>query len=460
MNAHNAAWVVLLVASGCTFKSLDHLQGGEPKDQGSGGTTAGGQSTTIVGASGGLAGSFSTAATLGGQDALGGAGGANTATSGESSSTAGSSAALGGTNAQSTPTGGAPPSSGGATLDSSSLVVSTGGATQVSSPSAGSGGSPIGGSAGTPSATTPPTMVYNVVGQSCGTGLDCQQGISCCAQIEIPSKTFTMGTNTDSSASADEKPAHKATLDTFLMDKFEVSVGRMRRFVQAFDGTLPQTNAGAHPQIPNSGWRVDYDANMPRSSANLREKINCNIGQYQTWTETAGARETMPANCVSWYVAFAFCVWDGGRLPTEAEWEVAAANGEDGLRYPWGNSTPAADKHAVFDCLGDGVIGCTPNDILPIGSRINGANKWGHLDLAGSVWEWTLDYYDATYYQAIGTCAACACNNCSNLSELTPRVIRGGGFTSTGNMLRATARASKSPISADAYTGFRCVRTR
>jgi formylglycine-generating enzyme required for sulfatase activity len=281
------------------------------------------------------------------------------------------------------------------------------------------------------------------------------QGISCCSQIEILSDTFTMGTSTDPDAGSDEKPAHKATLDSFLMDKFEITVGRIRSFVQAFDGTMPPTNTGAHPQIQNSGWRVDYEANMPRSSASLKAMLNCSVGQYQTWTETAGVRETMPANCVSWYVAFAFCVWDGGRLPTEAEWEMAAANGKAGKRYPWGTNAPAADKHAVMACLGDGVTGCTPSDVLPVGSRIEGANQWGHLDLAGSMWEWTLDFYDPTYYQAIGTCA-----NCSNLSGSTPRVIRGGSFTSQANVLRATARASKPPINAEPYTGFRCVRSR
>jgi len=199
---------------------------------------------------------------------------------------------------------------------------------------------------------------------------------------------------------------------------------------------------------------VDYNANMPASKSALQTIINCNVGQYQSWTESAGVRENMPMNCVSWHVAFAFCIWDGGRLPSEAEWEKAASSGSKEWRFPWGSTDPDPATSAVMNCLGDGVSGCTPSDVLPVGSRPQGANTWGHLDLAGSVWEWTFDYYDATYYQAIGTC-----DNCIDTAGTTPRVIRGGAFLSTTTALRATGRASKTPISFDPYTGFRCVRS-
>jgi formylglycine-generating enzyme required for sulfatase activity len=238
------------------------------------------------------------------------------------------------------------------------------------------------------------------------------------------------------------------------MDKFEVTVGRFRSFVLAFDGTMPQVGMGAHPKVTNSGWQVGYDANMPASNGALLASINCSVGNYQTYTETEGVRETMPMNCVSWYVAFAFCIWDGGRLPTEAEWEMAASSGSKEYRFPWGDGDPDPTLHAVMNCMGDGVSGCTPSDLLAVGSRPSGANTWGHLDLAGSLWEWTLDYYSASYYGAVGTCT-----NCSNLYGTTPRVIRGGNFTNALNALRATGRASKAPVTVDPYAGFRCVRS-
>jgi hypothetical protein len=68
-----------------------------------------------------------------------------------------------------------------------------------------------------------------------------------------------------------------------------------------------------------------------------------------TWTDTVGPNENLPMNCVPWYKAFAFCVWDGGRLPTEAEWNYAATGGNEQRKYPWGSTAPD-DALAVFNC--------------------------------------------------------------------------------------------------------------
>src|SRR6185503_5212427 len=100
-------------------------------------------------------------------------------------------------------------------------------------------------------------------------------------------------------------------------------------------------------------------------------------------------------NCVSWFEAFAFCAWDGGRLPTETEWNYAAAGGNEQRVYPWGANIDLTK--ASYDCAGDGSGTGTPNcmfsDMLPVGSRSpQGDGKWGQADLAGNVWEWTLDW--------------------------------------------------------------------
>lgn len=282
----------------------------------------------------------------------------------------------------------------------------------------------------------------------------CPDGQSCCRRLEVPGGTFTRGANDDPSALADEKPPHGATLSTFELDALEVTVGRFRRFVSAFDGTLPKVGLGAHPKITGSGWQTAFSAEMPVTRAALEAALSCDVGGYQTWTTTAGAREDFPINCVSWYVAFAFCVWDGGRLPTEAEWERAASGGDEERLYPWGAAAPDYAVHAVANCRGDGSASCAPSDLLKVGSRPDGAGRFGHLDLAGSLWEWALDHYDATFYQSVTNCADCA-----DLSGSTPRVIRGGNFNSLPKHLRGTGRASKPPVVADAYAGFRCARS-
>lgn len=456
-SVQHGAWLGLLLAGGCSLKSLDHLQSGIGKDDGASGGASGGQNTAELGGSE-LGGNFGT--TAGGPSTTLVNGGTAT----ELQTGVGASVAIGG---DSTASGGVssntvPPVLGGKDgLGGASVggMQAAGGELNVGGTSIALGGSASGGvatggvlgSAGASGGTgASPSMIYNVLDQSCKRGLTCTGAVSCCSLIEVPGGTFTMGTNTDPDRITNEAPPHQATVDGFWMDKFEVTVGRFRSFADVYDGTMPSPNSGAHPKIAGSGWRLEYDANLPASKAALKDSLNCNIGVNQTWTESAGVGENKPINCVNWYVAFAFCIWDGGRLPTEAEWEMAAANGSDRRKYPWGEDAPNTTKHALVDCGGNG---CTYDDILAVGTYADGANRWGHLDLAGNLWEWALDYYDATYYQSIGTCT-----NCANLAEMTPRVIRGGGFTSLLTGYRSTARTSKPPTRIDPYQGVRCVR--
>jgi sulfatase modifying factor 1 len=329
---------------------------------------------------------------------------------------------------------------------------SKGGATGTGGGSSKGGATGTGGVIATGGATTT-SMVYGVLGQSCGSRLDCPGGVSCCTQIEVPADSYMMGTSHDVDRLSNEEPTHTTTFDRFMLDKYEVTVSRFRQFVQVFNGTLPAVGSGAHPKHSDSGWQTSFNANMPASNTTLITTINCDAS-YQTWTASAGVHETMPMNCVSWYVALAFCIWDGGRLPTEAEWEAAATNGSDNTRFPWGSTDPDPARDAVMNCMGDGVSGCSSADIQPVGSRSAGADKWGHLDLAGSLWEWNLDFYDPTYYQTIGTCS-----NCIDLAGLTPRVIRGGDFTSALILVRATARANDPSTTVNPYVGFRCARS-
>ena len=160
-----------------------------------------------------------------------------------------------------------------------------------------------------------------------------------------------------------EPTTSAATVATFALDKYEVTVGRFRNFVKAFKAHTPH-GAGAHPLIANSGWLAAWDTNVPTDPAELATQVQCDA-TYQTWN-ASGANDRLPMNCVYWHTAFAFCACDGGRLPTE----YAAAGGAEERVYPWGSAAPSS-TNAVYYCMGDGsaAASCTFADIQPVGSR-------------------------------------------------------------------------------------------
>lgn len=94
-------------------------------------------------------------------------------------------------------------------------------------------------------------------------------------------------------------------------------------------------------------------------------------------------------NCLSWYDAYAFCIWDGGFLPTESEWAYATAGGAEQRPYAWGSAPPDASR-AISAVVG-------PSRPTRVGSVPAGAGKWGHDDLAGNVFEFNLDWYESRY---------------------------------------------------------------
>jgi len=236
---------------------------------------------------------------------------------------------------------------------------------------------------------------------------------------------------------------HPATVSPFVLDRYEVSVGRFRRFVSAYPGSLPTSGGqGRNPHVASDGgWNPSWTAMMPSSKVALEAGLaTCTA---PTYTTTTSANDDLPVNCVSWYLAYAFCVWDGGRLPSEAEWNRAASGGAEQRVYPW--SAPATDTtidaaHAVYSTTGLG----------PVGSHPQGNGLWGHADLAGNAQEWIADWYSNPYTTS-------ACQDCQNTTSSSSRVLRSGQYTSGPPSLTASARSSTTPTSMTNGIGVRCV---
>jgi formylglycine-generating enzyme required for sulfatase activity len=329
----------------------------------------------------------------------------------------------------------------------------------------GHAGSPAGGEGGDAGEDGDPDGPVNPI-QSCDETTECA-GESACTTLYVRGDEFPMGLSTDGTDAApfdgeeDERPEHTVRVSSFWLDKYEVTVGRFRRFVASYDGRAPEADAGAHPAIPRSGWKIEWNDRLPRDRAALELAMraldeNCNEA-FRTWTPAAGNSECLPINCVDWYVSFAFCIWDGGRLPTEAEWEYAAAGGDENRLYPWGPETPD-DRRVVFQCTAAGNGDCSPTDIMDVGSRgAPGYGLFGHADLAGSMLERTRDVYDPTYYEQ----AAATIGNPANLgldATRTESPTRGGNYIGPVDAMRVTRRVAAHRTSRWDGIGIRCAR--
>jgi formylglycine-generating enzyme len=261
---------------------------------------------------------------------------------------------------------------------------------------------------------------------------------SCCTALLVPGGTFNRSND----------PGFPATVSDFCLDKYEVTVGRFRAFMGAGKGTQaspPAAGDAAHSLISGSGWDPAWNASLASDTTTLRSLVNC-PPIYRTWTDDPGANESKPMNCITWYEAFAFCAWDGGRLPTEAEWNYAAAGGNEQREYPWSSppsSTNIDDSYAVY-------CGGSCSSAQNVGTKSpKGDGKWGHSDLAGNVWEWTLDWY-GTY--------PLPCTNCASLGAASYRVIRGGSWDDVPSDVGSAGRGFLH-APGDRGFGLRCARS-
>lgn len=226
--------------------------------------------------------------------------------------------------------------------------------------------------------------------------------------VQIQGATFMMGNN--AGLYDDEKPANSVFVSTFYLDRYEVTNALFQQCVAV--------EICSRPDKVFSATRESYFGNA--------------------------SYDNFPAIYVSWYDADRFCRWRGTRLPTEAEWELAARSGQNGDApvYPWGSQEPGCDPGAVNGAQNRN---CSPADTLQVGSF--SANAFGLYDIAGNVWEWTSTLYAIYPYDA---------SVVENADAPGPRILRGGSYTSQTKFLRTTNRYIEEPTIAGPSIGFRC----
>jgi formylglycine-generating enzyme required for sulfatase activity len=215
---------------------------------------------------------------------------------------------------------------------------------------------------------------------------------------------------------ADEQPEHIVDLDSFWIDKFEVSNKQYQSCVSAGFCTKPSSSS--------SSQRKSYYGN--------------------------DTYDDYPVVNINWHDASSYCTWVGGRLPTEAEWEKAARGGidkiywvEESRLFPWGKDAPTCRLTNFSDCEGDTV---------PVNSNISGVSYYGALNMGGNVWEWVSDWYDEDYYSSKSNWL----NPTGPVENTDKKVVKGGAFGYIGWFVRVSTRAYGNPKVHLPYFGFRC----
>jgi formylglycine-generating enzyme len=285
---------------------------------------------------------------------------------------------------------------------------------------------------------------------------DCgpERNESCCASPLVPGGRFLRSVD-DAGAPSVEFPA---TVSSFRLDRFEATVGRFRKFVAATtEGWKPAAGAGKHvhlnggkgllqdgTQAGEAGWDSSWNRNLASTQAEWTTSLSCEK-DYQTWTEISGLNEARPIVCAHWFDAAAFCIWDGGFLPSEAEWGYAAAGGAEQRSYPWSKAYP----DTAINCSNANFYGCS-SGLQSVGTYPKGDGKWGHADLSGNAWEWLADWYRDPF--------PLPCADCASLSPASSRAVRGGSIFDTIYGVLVATRSGYLPTDRRLYIGFRCAR--
>lgn len=305
--------------------------------------------------------------------------------------------------------------------------------------------------------------------------------------VWIPGGKFRMGAlENDKQARFDEYPAHDVEVSGYWIDVTEVTNSQFESFVEA---TGYITTAEKKPDWNELRKQLPPDTPRPHDSVlvaasmvftPIQTKNFHDWSQWWSWVPGANWRKPHgegssiedkndhPVVHISWDDAQAFLKWAGKRLPTEAEWEMAARGGRSDHLYAWGN-----DKNITV--CGNTWQGSFPEYNTKEDGHFYTApvksykpNAYGLYDMAGNVWEWTSDWYNVYYYTEcqknglVVNPTGAASSYDPRQPRMPQRVQRGGSFLcndSYCSSYRSSARMHASPDTSQDHAGFRGVMT-
>lgn len=276
--------------------------------------------------------------------------------------------------------------------------------------------------------------------------------------IWVFSGEFTMG-SLHPEADFNEMSLERVKIKGFWMDKTEVTNAQFQKFVDA-TGYITLAEKG----IDWEEFKQNLAPNTPKPPDSVLAAGSLvftptehpvNLNQFELWwTWTKGAdwqhpegahsnlqgRENHPVVHIAYEDALAYCEWAGKRLPTEAEWEYAAKGNRTQPKYVWGNETLSASTPQANTWEGKFPYQNSQEDgytrTAPVGSYAS--NDFGLYDMAGNVWEWTQDDYNAQ-----------------------EKIIKGGSFLCSDvycSSYRPSAKRGGSVDTGTSHIGFRCVK--
>jgi sulfatase modifying factor 1 len=268
--------------------------------------------------------------------------------------------------------------------------------------------------------------------------------------VRLPGGRFRVGTDKSPLPQDGESPARQVNIKPFAIDPCAVTNEWFCEFVAA---------TGYRTDAERFGWSLVFGPFVPGGTRTMASRDGPSWWRRiegACWRKPEGPQSTLagrldhPIVHVSWNDAAAFAAWAGGRLPTEAEWEYAAAGGLTKARFPWGNQEPDdtdfqpcniwQGEFPTHNSCADGHLGTAPADAFA-------PNRYGLFNMVGNTWEWCADAF------RVRSIARAAKQRNERARVAGERLLKGGSYICHRSYCYRYRIAARSGVTADTSTG-------